>query len=175
LKFFLPINKIKLHKNIFKKNKQFLNKNGDTIILNTIDKFNGMIMKNGFSTKYKNILLLVFLKINFFIYSNINYLYSNYSGISWVFENIFEKKLNYQLVFDNLVNLLKPPFVVKSLLVSKKLKKKLKIKYTIKIVYKKDGKRVKNALKQLYYNSNNFNENRFSIRLYKSLLFSFLD
>jgi hypothetical protein len=169
------VNKIKLHNNIFKKNKQLLDKTRNIIALNNINQFNGMIMKNGSSIKYKNILSLIFLKINFFIYNNINYLYSNYSSINWVFENIFEKKLNYQLVFGNLVNLLKPPFVVKSLLISKKLKKKLKIKYTVKIVYKKDDKRVKNALKQLYYNSNDFNENKFSIRLYKSLLFSFLD
>ena len=140
-----------------------------------VDQFNGIILNFGFSTKYKNILLNIFKKINFFLYFNNTFIYSNYLNVIWVFDNIFEKKLNYQVVFNDLVNLLKPPFIIKSLQVSKKLKKKLKIKYTIKIIYKKDNKRVKNSLKQLYYNSNNYYDNKFQIRLYKSILISLLD
>jgi hypothetical protein len=137
--------------------------------------FNGFLCKSGESIKHKIILLGIFSKINFFIYKNIQFLYKNYLDSHWIFDNIYDKKLNFQKLFDNLIILLKPPFIIKSLLVSKKLKKKLKIKYTIKIVYKKDDKRVKSSLKQIYYNNNVYNDNKFSVRLYKSMLYSLLD
>ena len=154
-----------------KHNKLPVNKN----TLCIAEQFNSTILKSGFSTKYKFIFLKIFSKINFFLYQNKSFIYLNYLDINWMFDNIFEKKLNCQIVFNDLTNLLKPPFIIKSLQVSKKLKKKLKIKYTIKILYKKDDKRIKNALKQIYYNSNNQYNNKFQIRLYKSILFSFLD
>jgi hypothetical protein len=71
--------------------------------------------------------------------------------------------------------LIKPPFVIKSVAIPKKLRKKTKQKYVIKIVYKNENKRLKSSFKQLYYYSNQFPDNRFDVRLYKSLLFSFLD
>ena len=141
----------------------------------SLDGFNGILTKKGLSTMYKSILLKIFFNVNMFLFFNKKYIYTNYQNTSWVFDNIFEKKINYQVLFDDLVGLLKPPFIIKSLLVSKKLKKKLKIKYTIKIVYKKDDKRIKNSLKQIYYNSNNYLDNKISIRLYKSMLLSVLE
>jgi len=85
------------------------------------------------------------------------------------------KKLSYIFIFDVITNLIKPPFVVKSLAIPKKLKKKTKQKYLIKIVYKNENKRLKSSYKQLYYYSNKFPDCSFKIRLYKSLVYSFLD
>lgn len=88
---------------------------------------------------------------------------------------MLDKKLNYLYVFDIVTNLIKPPFVIKSMLVPKKLRKKTKQKFLIKIVYKNENKRLKNSYKQLNYYSNKFIDSKFSTRLYKSLTFSFLD
>jgi hypothetical protein len=173
LKFFIFKKKHKNIKSIFGDICKYLHNTNQNN--NTLQVFSGFLCKNGTSTKHKTILKKIFNKINFFIYKNIQYLYTNYPNNSWIFDNIYTKKLNFQSLFDNLVNLLKPPFIIKSLLVSKKLKKKLKIKYTIKIVYKKDDKRIKSSLKQIYYNNNIYNDNKFEVRLYKSILYSLLE
>lgn len=86
-----------------------------------------------------------------------------------------EKKNNFNYIFEITANLIKPPFVVKSILIPKKLRKKTKQKYLIKIVYKNEDKRLKNSYKQLYYYSNKFPDGKFKTRLYKSIVFSFLD
>ena len=86
-----------------------------------------------------------------------------------------ENKLNFLYIFNIVLNLIKPPFVVKSVLIPKKLRKKTKQKYLIKIVYKNDNKRLKSSYKQLYYYSNKFTDSNYKIRLYKSFMFSFLD
>lgn len=88
---------------------------------------------------------------------------------------MLDKKLNYLYVFGIVSNLIKPPFVIKSILVPKKLRKKTKQKYVIKIVYKNETKRLKSSYKQLNYYSNKFPDGLFSVRLYKSLTYSFLD
>jgi hypothetical protein len=90
-------------------------------------------------------------------------------------DDIIDKKLNYVYLFDIVSNLIKPPFIVKSVVIPKKLRKKTKQKYLIKIVYKNENKRLKNSYKQLYYYSNKFTDSKFNVRLYKSLVFSFLD
>jgi len=84
-------------------------------------------------------------------------------------------RLNYSHIFSIVTNLIKPPFVIKSVLIPKKLRKKIKQKYLVKIVYKNDTKRLKSSYKQLYYYSNKFTDSKFQVRLYKSLMFSFLD
>ena len=86
-----------------------------------------------------------------------------------------DKKLSYLYAFDIVTNLIKPPFVIKSMLIPKKLRKKTKQKYLIKIVYKNENKRLKSSYKQLHYYSNKFTDSKFKIRLYKSLTLSFLD
>ena len=90
-------------------------------------------------------------------------------------ENLREKKLNYNYIFDITANLIKPPFLLKSILIPKKLRKKSKQKYLIKIVYRNEKKRLKNSFKQIYYYSNKFLDRKFSSRMYKALVFSFLD
>ena len=78
-------------------------------------------------------------------------------------------------MFLILVNLLKSPFIVKSIAVAKKLKKRTKKKYTVKIVYSNETKRTRNTYKQLVYYSNEFFDRKITTRLYKSLIFSFLE
>ncbi len=99
----------------------------------------------------------------------------NYPHVKWIVDDLIQKKTNFSYVFNITSNLIKPPFVVKSVLIPKKLRKKTKQKYLIKIVYKNENKRLKNAYKQLYYYSNKFNDSNFDVRLYKSIVFSFLD
>lgn len=90
-------------------------------------------------------------------------------------DDFLDKGLSCVYIFDIIANLVKPPFVIKSVNIPKKLRKKTKQKYLIKIVYKNENKRLKSSYKQLYYYNNKFNDNGFKLRLYKSLLFTFLD
>jgi len=137
--------------------------------------FNKFLIKNGLLTKSKYILSLVFKNFNYFLYYNKQFLFKNYPNQKWIVEDMLFKKLNYLYVFNLVSNLIKPPFVIKSVLIPKKLRKKTKQKYLIKIVYKHENKRLKNSYKQLHYYSNKFSDSKFSTRLYKSLTFSFLD
>ncbi len=140
-----------------------------------IIEFNKFLIKNGLFTKSKYILSKVFKNFNYFFYYNQQFIYKNYPSQKWIIEDMVDKKLNYLYVFTIVSNLIKPPFVIKSMLIPKKLRKKTKQKYLIKIVYKSENKRLKNSYKQLNYYSNKFTDGKFSTRLYKSLTYSFLD
>jgi hypothetical protein len=137
--------------------------------------FSKFFLKNGSLLKSRILLSNVLSNFNNFIYFNNFYILNKHPNSSWIVNNILEKKHNFSQVFGLITNLVKPPFVVKSILVPKKLRKKTKKKYLIKIVYKNESKRIKSAYKQLYYYSNKFNDSKFNVRLYKSLMFSFLD
>jgi hypothetical protein len=100
---------------------------------------------------------------------------SNYADTGWLLDDAMTKRLSGVFIFESTLSLIKPPFVVKSILVPKKLRKKSKKKYLVKIVYKNNNKRVKSALRQLCHYSNKFSDGNFNVRLYKSVLFSFLD
>lgn len=137
--------------------------------------FNKFLIKNGLSNKSKYVLSNVFKHFNYFFYYNQEYIYKNYPTQKWIVEDMIDKKLNYLYVFGIVSNLIKPPFVIKSMLIPKKLRKKTKQKYLIKIIYKNENKRLKSSYKQLNYYSNKFVDGKFPTRLYKSLTFSFLD
>ena len=109
------------------------------------------------------------------MYTKISFLCDSYPNVRWIIEDLLQKKLTFLYIFNVVINLIKPPFVVKSIIIPKKLRKKTKQKYLIKIVYKNDNKRLKSSYKQLYYYSNKFSDSKFNVRLYKSLIFSFLD
>jgi len=141
----------------------------------TTNTFNKFLIKDGFFTKNQLILSNVFKNINYFLYNNKDFIYRNYQHIKWVLDDVLDKKLSYIYIFNIIINLIKPPFVVKSLAIPKKLRKKTKQKYLIKIVYKSDNRRLKSSYKQLYYYSNKFPDGSFKVRLYKSLIYSFLD
>ena len=141
----------------------------------SIQYFNKFLIKNGLFTKSKHVLAYVFKNFNYFFYFNKQFLFTNYPDQKWIIEDMIDKKLNYLYVFIIVSNLIKPPFVIRSTLIPKKLRKKTKQKYLVKIVYKNENKRLKNSYKQLHYYSNKFLDSKFSTRLYKSLVFSFLD
>lgn len=156
-------NKIKISKNFILSTEQ------------NMTDFSKFFLKNGSLIKSKILLGNVLMNFNNFIYFNNNYIFENYPNSKWMLNNIFDKKYNFLYVFGLVTNLVRPPFVVKSVLVPKKLRKKTKKKYLIKIVYKNENKRLKSAYKQLYYYSNKFEDSKFNVRLYKAFMFSFLD
>ena len=78
----------------------------------------------------------LFKNLNNFLFFNKTSVLDNYQQIKSILNNIIEKKQNSLIVFDLITNLIKPPFVVKSVLIPKKLRKKTKQKYLVKIVYK---------------------------------------
>lgn len=141
----------------------------------SINSFSKFLINSGTLIKTKINLSNIFKNINYFIYYNNSYINNNYPEQKWIVDDIITKKLNYFYVFNIVTNLIKPPFVVKSMLIPKKLRKKTKQKYLIKIVYKNENKRLKSSYKQLTHYSNKFTDSKFKTRLYKSLVFSFLD
>ena len=179
MKFFFKSKNI--HNNIkptfFKKNyfliKTYNNKQSSFL---KKDNFSNFFLKNGSLTKSRLVLGNLFKNLNNFLYLNkSSILDNNHQQIKSILNNIIEKKQNSLLIFDLITNLIKPPFVVKSVLIPKKLRKKTKQKYLVKIVYKGENKRLKSSYKQLYYYSNKFTDGSFKIRLYKSITMSFLD
>ena len=132
-------------------------------------------MINGGLIKHKLIFSSILENLNYFFYYNYDFFQKNYQNLLWVIDNFLEKNFNSNYIFNLILNLIKPPFLLKSILIPKKLRKKSKQKYLIKIVYRDESKRLKNAFKQLYYYSNSFLENKFKIRLYKAIMFSILD
>lgn len=140
-----------------------------------LNNFLKFLTKNGALVKEKNTMALLLENLNYFLYSNTEFIYESYPNVRWVLEDLIQKKLTYIHIFNIVINLIKPPFVVKSILIPKKLRRKTKQKYLIKIVYKNDNKRLKSSYKQLCYFSNKFTDSKFKVRLYKSMMFSFLD
>jgi hypothetical protein len=142
---------------------------------NTKD-FCNIFSSRGSLIKNKNILSKVFKNLNIFLFkTNDDFIACNYANVKWFLNDASQKKLNSTYIFNATIDLIKPPFVIKSVLVPKKLRKKTKKKYLVKIVYKNENKRVRSALKQLCHYGNKFGDGNFNIRLYKSILFSFLD
>ena len=71
--------------------------------------------------------------------------------------------------------MLEPPFFVKIVTASKRVKKKTKKKFLIKIIYLKSDKRLNSSIKQLQHYTETFDDSKFKIRLYKSFLLTFLN
>jgi hypothetical protein len=175
LKFFFVKRCIFKDTKFFKKIKQSIKTQISVVAHNNFIAFSKFFLKNGKLIKTRLLLSFVLLNFNHFIYNNFNYIAENSPQIKWVISDIFEKRLNFLYIFDLVINLIKPPFVIKSVAIPKKLKKKTKKKYLIKIVYKNENKRLKSAYKQLYYYSNKFTDSSVNVRLYKAFMFSFLD
>lgn len=138
-------------------------------------KFSKSFLKTGNLLKNKLLFSNLIKNFNYFILYKNSFIVNHYPNLNWVIQNFLEKKLNFNYIFNITINLIKPPFLVKSINIPKKLKKKTKTKYLVKIVYKNENKRLKNSYKQLYYYSNRFLDGQFTLRLYKALMFSFLD
>lgn len=146
-----------------------------SVFKNNFHCFSKFILLRGGLIKTRILLSFVLLNFNNFIFTKNNFIFENYQTVKSIVDDILEKKRNSLYVFDLVIDLIKPPFVVKSVIVPKKLRKKTKRKYLIKIVYKNEHKRLKNAYKQLYYYSNKFTDNKINVRLYKAFMFSFLE
>jgi len=92
-----------------------------------------------------------------------------------VMENFFLKNLNFLEIFQLTTNLIKPPFIMKSINIPKKLRRKSGIKYLVKIAYRPEHKRLNSAFKQLHAYSNSLRDSTFEARLYKSILYTFFE
>jgi hypothetical protein len=80
---------------------------------------------------------------------------------------------NFFLLIHDVISLIKPPFVLQTTSVPKKLKRKIGLKYLIKIAYKNENDRFAIALKQLISNCMSFDDANFKNRLYKSIMSTF--
>ena len=119
------------------------------------------LLKNGLHIKYSRLLANLILIFNYelFIYQ---------LDFGWV------GRMNFSNLLNTAVDLIKPPFVIQTTTVPKKLKRKIKLKYLIKIVYKGENLRAAIALKQLINNCTTFSDIKLKYRLYKSILTTFL-
>lgn len=132
--------------------------------------FSKFFLKNGLLIKGRSMLSNIFLNINYLLYNSDILNNSSFNQTKWLLSDILDKKLNALHVYKSIVDLIKPPFVVKSELVPKKLRKKSKVKYIVKIVFKNEEKRIKSSYKQLYHHSNKFFDNKLNVRLFKSVV-----
>jgi hypothetical protein len=174
LKFFYKNKNINIKGKFFKKfTTTSMNYSNSTD--NNVKYFTKFIIKGGSLIKEKKSITTIMKNFNFFLYYNYDYIYSNYPILESVVVNLVLKKLNFIDLFNKIITLIKPPFIVTSLAVPKKLRRKIKKKYLIKIIYKNENKRIKNSYKQLYHYSKKFIDSNFKVRLYKSFMFSFLD
>lgn len=118
-------------------------------------------------TKKKNLNLIKF----FFKNGSLKKYFLFFSDVSKnFFLNIFfgrYLKKNFFQVLPSLVNLIKPPFLVKITSVPKKLKKKVGLRYFLKVTYKSEIFRLKTAFKYLQNFTNDFNDSKYKYRLYK--------
>lgn len=116
-----------------------------------------------------------------------NGLYLQYSSLfsalvlTFNYERVVHKVESQQLGVKNfldllyfVINLIKPPFVIQTTTVPKKLKRKIKLKYLVKIVYKNETLRNSIAIKQLINSCTTFADVKLKYRLYKSILTTFL-
>ena len=153
---------------------------GKLIILNdykstSIIRLSKVVNRSGTLIKSKLYFMKIIENMNYFLYFKKNFLFENYKNVEWILENMFFKKLNCVWCINILTELIKPPFVIKTTVTPKKLKKKTKTKYNVKIVYKNDSERIKSSFKQLYYHSNSFKDGTFKLRMYKTIVNTFLD
>ena len=80
--------------------------------------------------------------VNFFLYNNANYITTNHPSVKWIVDDFLDKRLSCLYMFDIITNLIKPPFVVKSVSIPKKLRKKTKQKYFAKFQFRKKFRRI---------------------------------
>lgn len=139
--------------------------------------FCNFFLKNGLKRRYKNFLGFAIFNFNNFVITNSEFINSNFNQIGFLIQEMFKKKHFFGLIFDFLLELIESPLYVKSKTIPKNLKKKIrtKQKYLLKIAYLDKDKRLKNSFRQLHNYSKMFDDSNFKIRLYKSLLYTFLE
>jgi len=139
------------------------------------NNFINFFLKKGLKNKYKKFLSFVVYNFNYFVINNLHYISNNYQNInSLLGEMVFQKSF-YSVVIEPMLYMLEPPFFVKIVTASKRVKKKTKKKFLIKIIYLKSDKRLNSSIKQLQHYTETFDDSKFKIRLYKSFLLTFLN
>lgn len=139
--------------------------------------FCNFLFKKGLKRKYKNFLGFAIFNFNNFVKNNFEFINANFNQIGFLLQEMFLKKHFFGLIFEFLLSLIESPLYVKSKTIPKNLKKKARIKqkYLLKIAYLDKSKRVKNSFRQLHNYSKMFDDSNFKIRLYKALLYTFLE
>lgn len=145
---------------------------GDNAVLCQFTKF---LIKNGQLTKSKLSISIILKKLRLFLDNSGSGIVGTYPIVRWVTSDLLFLRVSPVAVFNAVINLVKPPFVVAVKIVPKKLKRRIRKKFTSKIVYKDEIQRIKSSFKQLQYYSQQFADANFKVRLYKALMFSFLD
>ena len=134
-------------------------------------------LKNGLKRRYQNFLGFAIFNFNNFVINNSTFISANFNQIDFLVQEMFKKKHFFGLIFEFLLNLIESPLFVKSKTIPKNLKKKIrtKQKYLLKIAYLDKNKRMGNSFRQLHNYTKMFDDSKFKIRLYKSLLYTFLE
>ena len=137
-----------------------------TICLYYYSDFISFFFKNGLSMRYNNILykLINIFKFDKFVFKNNLNSYLNNFNIN-----------NFLELIENLINFIKPPFIIKTTSIPKKLKKKAGIKYIVKIVYADEYKKNFIAIKQIINNTSIIVDTSIPYRLYKSITHTLLE
>lgn len=139
------------------------------------NNFINFFLRKGLRNKYKRFLSFVVYNFNYFVVNNLQYISNNYPNISSLLGEMVFQKSFYSVVIEPMLWMLEPPFYVKVIKASKRVKKKTKKEFVIKIVYLKSDKRLNSSIRQLKHYTGTFNDSKFKIRLYKSFLLTFLD
>lgn len=142
--------------------------------LNDYIKF---FLKNGFKKKIKLQLLKSFNFFFFFFNSN-NTEYLNFQKNIDILKNSLFLNFNFfkiNLILEFLINLINPIFDIVCYNTPLKYKKKSKKNFFFKLNYLSGESRKKRALKWLYLYSFTFNDKMLSRKVFKSILFTFLE
>ena len=175
MKFLKKFNSIKLFK--IKKNSQhyLINKKNYLINNSSLDVFLKFIFKSGLK-KYSKISLLKSFNYIFFIFQKNNIFWDGFKSQIEILKQSFFKDINnfnVNFILLWLYNFLNPIFDMVCYEVPKKYKKKLKKNYFFKLKYNYYNVRKKISYKWLYKYANEFNDRKFSKRLFKSIFLTF--
>ena len=158
------------HIGLSNKKRSFFLKNKKTYLTHALNRgvnissYAGLLrvfFKKGFLLRYSKI---VGDLVSIFYFD----LYLNSSSINVILLDHNIKKF-YDLLY-NALNIVKPPFIIQTTSVPKKLKRKIGLKYLVKIVYTTETSRVKTATKQIINNSSLFADPTVGERIYKSFV-----
>lgn len=167
---FLTTDLVIFKKNKTKKLKTFFEKN-------FFQKIVSLSLKKGLKLKFF-INISAALKYFFYLFThnNLNFFskYKNIYNIYYSFFTITNLFFNINFLLYWLTSLLEPLFTLKCLGVPKKYRKKLKKKFIFNIFFLKKEKRSMIFLKWLYLNTFLFNDKKFFMKFFKSLLDIFL-
>lgn len=155
--------------------------NNNNLVINTqknyLNDYIKFFLKNGFKKKIKLQLLKSFNFFFFFFNSN-NTEYLNFQKNIDILKNSLFLNFNFfkiNLILEFLINLINPIFDIVCYNTPLKYKKKSKKNFFFKLNYLNVQSRKQRALKWLYLHSFTFNDKMLSRKVFKSVLFTFLE